>query len=100
MKLKHIGVGSVVRVAAILYAIIGLIVGGIIAVCSVLGAAFTKMAGGENSGAGIFGLFFGVGAVLFMPLLYAFFGALMAALMTWLYNGIAGAVGGIELHLE
>jgi hypothetical protein len=99
MKLKHIGVGSVARMAAVLYAVIGLIVGGIIAVASVMGAAFTKMAGGDSS-SGVYGMFFGVGAVLIMPPLYAICGGVMAAITTWLYNAVAKVAGGIEVVLE
>jgi cytochrome c biogenesis factor len=100
MKLKRIGVGSAARMAAVLYAVMGLIVGGFLAVCSVMGAAFTKMASSESSGAGIFGLFFGVGAVLIMPPLYAICGGVMAAITAWLYNGVAKMAGGIEVDLE
>lgn len=98
MKLKRIGVGSVVKVAVILYGVCGLIAGGFIAVASLLGAAIGKAAGSE--GAGPFGVFFGVGAIVFMPLLYASLGALAAAIGTWLYNVVAGAIGGIELDLQ
>ena len=100
MKVKRIGVGSAARMTALLYAVIGLIVGGIIAVCSALGAAFTKMAGSEGSPGGAFGVFFGVGAVLIMPPLYAIVGGVMAAITVSLYNALAKVAGGLEVDLE
>jgi hypothetical protein len=57
------------------------------------------MAGGDSS-SGVYGMFFGVGAVLIMPPLYAICGGVMAAITTWLYNAVAKVAGGIEVVLE
>ena len=37
---------------------------------------------------------------LFGPLFYAVVGFLMGALWSWIYNMVAGAMGGIEVELE
>jgi len=95
MKLKRVGVGSLARIAALLYGIIGIIVGGIIAVISVLGTAFSR-----EASSGPYGVFFGVGAVLILPPLYAFVGGIMAALVAGIYNALARMMGGIEVVLE
>ena len=46
------------------------------------------------------GLFFGVGAVVFLPLMYGVLGGLCALLVAGLYNLMAGWLGGVELTLE
>lgn len=98
MKLKHIGVWSLTRMTIILYAICGFVVGGIMSIFSLLGAAIGRASGSQ--GAEGMAMLFGVGAVFFMPVMYAVFGGVGVAFSTWLYNLLAGAVGGVELDLE
>ena len=95
MRITHIGPLSVAKVAFVLYAALGLIFGGIFAVAAVLGASFSAAAGEEQAWVGAI---FGVGAVIFLPILYGVMGALMGLLMAWLYNVVAGFVGGIEIR--
>jgi ribose/xylose/arabinose/galactoside ABC-type transport system permease subunit len=97
MRVTHIGPLSVAKVAFILYGGIGLIVGAIVALASLLGATI-GMAQGEHSA--LIGAVFGVGAVVLLPLLYGGFGALGALISAGLYNLVAGMVGGVELTLE
>jgi hypothetical protein len=42
----------------------------------------------------------GVAAVVVFPVLYAVLGFVVTLLTAWLYNVVAGAVGGIELDLR
>ncbi len=55
------------------------------------------VAAGEESS--LLGAAFGVGAVILLPLFYGL-GALMALLTAWLYNVVAGFVGGVEVRTE
>jgi hypothetical protein len=96
--LRGVGVGSIGKMAAVLYAAIGLIVGLILASVSSLGG-LAGMAAGER-GAGLFGMFFGVGAIILCPILYAVIGALVWMLLAVLFNLAAGAIGGIELEVD
>jgi hypothetical protein len=100
MVLKRIGVWSAARVAGALYAAMGLAVGAIFAAASVLGAGFANAADTENVLPAFMGVAFGCGAVIFMPLFYGALGAIMTAFSAWLYNVLAGMVGGIEVDLE
>ena len=75
MRITRIAPLSVAKVAFVLYGMIGLIIGVIIALASLLGAGL-GMAGGDKSA--VFSAVFGVGAVIIMPLLYGGFGALGA----------------------
>ena len=96
--LRGVGVFSAGKMAAVLYAVIGVVVGIILAALSSLGA-LASLAGGER-GAGAFGMFFGVGAIIICPILYGVIGALVWMLLAVLFNVAAGMIGGIELEVD
>jgi len=89
MVLNRIGSLSTAKVVAVLYAIFGLIMGAFFSIA----ALFRPDAGGV-------GAMWGVAAVVIFPVLYGVLGFLVTLLTTWLYNVVAGAVGGIELDLR
>ena len=79
-------------------AIIGLIIGGVIAIASLMG---TTLAPTEVSGSGsFFGTMFGVGAIIFIPICYGIIGFISGLLIAALYNILAGIVGGVEVDLQ
>jgi hypothetical protein len=47
-----------------------------------------------------FGVLFGVGAIVLLPILYGCMGFVVSLVGAWLYNLAAGAVGGIELTVQ
>jgi hypothetical protein len=53
--------------------------------------------GGEN--AGLFGAMFGVGAIVLFPVIYGCMGFIASLIGAWLYNILAGMVGGVELDV-
>ena len=75
----------------------GLIFGGIFALAAVFGASIGAAAGEDSA---LLGAVFGLGAVIVLPILYGGLGAVMALFTAWLYNVIAGFVGGIEVRTE
>jgi len=85
---------SCARVAGPLYAIIGLVAGVLLAVASLVGA----MAG--QNGAGMGGAMLGLSAIFVLPVVYGVLGVVGALLSAWIYNVLAGAVGGIEVDVE
>jgi hypothetical protein len=95
MILKKVGVLSCAKMFGAVYAALGLVIGVCVAIFSLLGSAF-----GATKQAGAFGVIFGVGAVIFLPILYGVLGFLGGALCAFLYNVISDALGGIELELE
>ena len=97
MKIKHIGAFSLARMVAVLYAVLGFCVGGVISLLSMTGV-FTKMSGAESGMPAFFG--FGIGAVVILPIMYGIIGAIVAAIAAWLYNALAGTVGPVEVELE
>jgi hypothetical protein len=97
MRITHIGPLSVGKVSFVLYGAIGLVIGAGFAVFGLLGAA---VGGEEVSNAPLLGAIFGVGAIVFLPLLYGGLGALSGIVMAWLYNLVAGLVGGVEIRTD
>jgi hypothetical protein len=89
MVLHRIGPRSAAKVIALLYALFGLIMG-----------AFFSIAALLRPDAGGVGPLWGVAAVVVFPVLYAVLGFVVTLLTAWLYNVVAGAVGGIELDLR
>ena len=84
---------SVAKVAGALYALIGVIIGAIVALAALAGGF------GSDENAGFMGSLFGVGAIVAFPLLYGCFGFVFTLLAAWLYNIVAGMVGGIEIEV-
>lgn len=96
MIVKRIGVMSLAKIMAILYAAIGLIGGVCVALFSMIaGSAFAQ----QGAAAGL-GMGFGLGSIILFPILYGVFGFIGGLISAWLYNVIAGSVGGIELDLQ
>jgi|SRR3989344_5094561 len=93
---KRIGVWSVAKLEAVLMAIMGLIFGVIYFVMSLIIGAL----GLGNGDAASFGLLAGLGVlgIIFLPIFYGLLGLVMGALSAWLYNVIAGWIGGIEIE--
>ena len=93
-KIQHIGVASVAKVFAVIYFVIGLIIG----LLTSIGVLLVNLgAGGDNPIAS--GFFFALITLLLMPLLYALLGAVFGAIAAAVYNVAAKAIGGIEVDL-
>ncbi len=98
MVLKRVGVLSCGKIMGLLYAGIGLIAGGIFALGSLVGGVAGLAA--DDGGGAVFALFFGVGAVIFLPVFYGVMGFISGVVSAFLYNLVAGWIGGIELEFE
>ena len=94
MVVKRIGVLSLAKVMAVLYAGIGLLGGLFIAlISSIGGSAFAHHEGALGMG-------FGIGAIVLFPILYDVLGFVGGIISAWLYNLAAGFIGGVELDLQ
>ena len=96
--LKRIGPMSCGKVGGVLYGVMGLILGVLFALFSLLGAGAAAMQS-EQAGGALFGALFGVGAVVLMPIFYGVLGFVSGVVTAWIYNVIAGRFGGIELEI-
>ena len=95
MTINRVGPLSCAKVAAALYAVVGLVAGIFVSLAAMAGA----FAANEEA-AGALGLVFGVGAIIVLPVLYACMGFVMTLILTALYNRIASAIGGVEVDLS
>jgi hypothetical protein len=92
---KRIGPGSAFKIGLALYGLMGLIIGVIFALVSMLGGALAPA-----SQAGVFRMFFGAGAIIAFPIFYGIIGGIGGALSALLYNLVAGWVGGLEVDIS
>ena len=90
---KRVGIFSVGKVLGAVYALVGLIAGGVISLISLAGAA------ASGSREGIAGAFFGVGAIVIVPPLYGAVGFIGGIIVAAFYNLIASLIGGIEVEI-
>jgi ribose/xylose/arabinose/galactoside ABC-type transport system permease subunit len=90
-RVRRIGVAQLAKTMGVLDLLIGLV----FAVCFFIFASM--MPKGQLGQAFPMG---GMAMLIFLPLLYGFFGYVIGALIAWLYNLVAGWVGGVELDLE
>jgi hypothetical protein len=95
MIIRNVGVLSVGKVFGCVYALLGLIIGGIFSLISLAG--FAAAGGGQNAGPGA--LIFGVGAIVAVPIFYGVIGFIGGIITAALYNLVAALVGGVELDL-
>ena len=95
MIVKSVGVISVAKIYAAISAAMGLLIGIVFAMASMVGAGL-----GESSEMSMFGPMLGVGAVIALPIFYGCFGFVGGAIGAALYNVFAGMVGGVRLDLE
>lgn len=95
MIVRRVGPLSLAKVAGVVYATLGFVVGCLFALFSLLGGFASDQPGGP-----FFGMLFGAGAVIFMPIMYGVLGFLASLLMAAIYNVVAGWVGGVRISLE
>jgi hypothetical protein len=98
---RRIGPGSAFKVGLVAYAILGLVIG---IVMAGIGALVGPLGGAPGvpdiPAAHMAKLFTGVGAVIILPILYGIFGGIFAAIGAAIYNLVAGWVGGLEVDIS
>jgi len=94
MVIKSVGAVSCAKVAGLLYGVMGLIFGALVSLVSLAGGFASDDAGGA-----MFGVLFGMGSIVLLPILYSVLGFVVTLIGAWLYNVAAGVVGGIEIDV-
>jgi hypothetical protein len=94
---KRIEPLSVMRVAGILYAGLGLVAGAMFSLVIAMGSLPSK--GEQGAPPFPFRMLFGPLAIVVLPVFYGVLGALMTGVMSALYNVVAKWVGGIEVEV-
>jgi len=97
-KLKRIAPVKFGLVLGILYGLISLIFIPFFLLAVVLGSAVTPTTDGSTHQA--MGIGIALVFSLILPVFYAVIGGLVGMLIAWIYNVIAGWVGGIEFEVE
>lgn len=97
MVITKVNAVSVAKVAAVLYAGLGLIAG---ALFSLIGMAGISNLLAGSDGAGFAGVLFGVGAIIIMPICYGILGFIVSFISALLFNVAAGMTGGIEVETK
>jgi hypothetical protein len=95
MVIKRFNPISVGKVAGVLYAVMGLVVGFIVSLVAMIGG----LAGDSGIGA-LTGGMVGIGAIVVLPVFYGVLGLVVAVIAAWLYNLAAGFVGGIQIDVQ
>jgi hypothetical protein len=95
MIIRRVGPLSFAKLSGVLYAMIGLLVGGVFSMVAMAGG----FASDDTAGRGIAAVM-GVGAIIFFPILYGLMGFVATLVGAWLYNLVAGIVGGVELDVQ
>jgi hypothetical protein len=100
-RLMRIGPGSAFKVGLVAYAILGLLIGLVMAGVSALVGPLGGAPGVPDiPAAHMAKLFTGVGAVIILPIVYGLFGGIFAAIGAAIYNLVAGWVGGLEVDIS
>ena len=94
MVIKRVGPLSCAKLVGAMYTVVGLCLGAVFSLISLLGG----MAGASGESAA-FGAVFGVAAIILLPLFYGGLGFVSTLIGAWLYNVFAGMVGGVEMEV-
>ena len=94
MVITRIGPLSLAKITGAVYALIGLLIGAMFSLASLGGVM-----GQTPAQAGITA-FFGVAAIIVLPIFYGCLGFVSSLFVAWLYNLFAGAVGGIDIDIQ
>jgi hypothetical protein len=99
-EIRRIDVWSCVKIAFILFGVIGLIFGIFYAMMlSMVGGILSQMGGEFQSLGGLFTGALGIFMVFFLAIFYAVMGAIITAIMAWIYNLLARGFGGVKFDL-
>ena len=94
MIIKSFNPMSVAKLSGAMYAAMGFIFGAFMALISLF------RTGAAASQSGIMGVVFGMGAIIFLPIMYGILGLVSGFIGALIYNFIAGKIGGIEIVTE
>ena len=101
LELKRVDIGSLFKVAFVLYAILGLVAGLMVAgVVMMMGSLGELFADEHIPG---FGMLTGVAGIVLVPVMsmfYGIMGSIVVTIVGLLYNFAAGKVGGLKMEFE
>lgn len=96
MLIKRIAPLSAGKLLAVLYALLGLLVGAFMSIFALLGG----LAGAGEAAGGQFAVVVGVLAIVWMPLLYGLAGFVAGLIGALLFNLAAALSGGLQVDVD
>jgi hypothetical protein len=96
MIVRRVGPLSFAKLMGALYALMGLLLGGIVSLISIVGGALIP----SDQATGMTGALFGAAAIVILPICYGVLGFLTSLIGAALYNAIASVVGGVEIEVQ
>jgi hypothetical protein len=97
---RSIGAVSVAKILAIMYGILGFLIGAFVSLFFVFVSLVDPSARLRPAmGGGAMGLLLGFGSIILFPIFYAVIGAIFGLVSAGLYNLIASRIGGIEIEI-
>lgn len=96
MIIQRVGIMSLARLLAAIYGLFGLIWGIVFTVGALVGFGISEEVAKTASW---LGPFFGVGAVIVVPVVYAIMGYLSGLVAGWAFNNAAETMGGLHVEL-
>jgi hypothetical protein len=98
MILRRVGILSLGKFMGFLYGLLGLLIGAVFSIISLLGG-FAAQNQGQAQGQAAMFIGVGVASIVIFPLLYGFLGFLGGLITGALFNLVASFAGGIEIEL-
>lgn len=98
MVINKIDPLSVAKIFGVLYGCLGLVFGAVISLFVTVGGIAGGLANDSPAGA-VFGLLFGAGAIIILPVFYGVMAAVMSAISAPIYNLVARSIGGIRIEV-
>lgn len=96
-RIRSVGVLSFAKISGLCYGAMGLCMVPFFLLFALIGSTASQQAGGA---AVALPAIFGVGFAIMMPIFYAAAGFVFGALGAFVYNLMAGWIGGIEIEFE
>jgi hypothetical protein len=96
MVIKRINAMSIAKVAGLIYAVIGLLIGALFSLFAIGGSMFLP----EDSSGGAFGAIFGVAAIVLVPVFYGVLGFVATFVGALIFNAASGVTGGVEIEVQ
>ena len=97
MVIKRVNPVSAAKIGGVLYGLLGLVIGACVSVFALLFSGAMAAMSDQPNGS-MFGMLFGAGAVVIMPIFYGVIGFVMTLISAALYNIASKIIGGVEIE--
>jgi len=97
MVIKRVDPVSAAKIGVVLYGLLGLVIGACVSVAALVFSS-AMAAASDQAGGSMFGMLFGAGAIVIMPIFYGVIGFVMTLISAALYNVASKITGGVEIE--